>query len=168
MPSSYTDALKEAFASAPTNIIIYETLEIRHSSLPGDTIYLVKDIVSLTATLEDASEVTFEPAPFAMKLPSAAENGKQDLNIKIDNVDRRVSDFVIAAAEYEDPIYILYRPYLSTDLTTPQLNPPLTLILKEISMDILSVSARASFFDLINKNFPSILYTRSSFPSIGE
>jgi len=64
---------------------------------------------------------------------------------------------------------VYYRPYLATDLTTPQLNPPLLLFLKEISVTAQNgAQGRCTFTDIINKKFPNDYYTRTRFPSLGN
>ncbi len=62
---------------------------------------------------------------------------------------------------------VVYRPYLSDDLTQPQMDPPLVLYLKEIQVNTYQVTGRATFMDIVNKRFPSELYTRLRFPSLG-
>lgn len=166
MPS-IEDALKEAYASAPSNVAILETLEISHPDIE-DTIYIVKNREDLTFTLEDDSEHLFEGVAFRMTLPATGENGLQDLNISIDNVDRRISDFLETVKQSKEPVMVKYRPYLSTDLTAPQMIPPLTLSLKGASIGTLEVESKASFADIINKKFPNDYYTRKRFPSLGQ
>jgi len=162
------EALKEAYASAPSDTAILETLEITHPAV-GGTLYLVKNTENLTLALEEGGEeVEFEACGFRMSLPAVSEDGLQELRIAIDNIDRRVSDFLSAALYSEQPVEIKYRPYLSTDYTKPQLDPPLLLTLSDVSVTVNEVSGRATFADIINKPFPNQPYTRSRFPSLGN
>jgi len=169
MPNdAYSEAIKEAYASAPTDIVIIDTLEISHPSLPGGTMWLSKTLVDYTLTLEDGvTNQLFSATGFEFKLPAAGENGLQELDIVIDNVDRRVSDFMDAVKDSKDPVKLTYRPYLSTDLTAPQLDPPLVLNLTDVKADVFKVTARATFADLLNKKHPLEMYTRARFPSLG-
>ena len=167
MNTALTEAIKEAYALAPSNIVVIETLELTHPSV-GGSLYMVQDRVPLTLTLETGKSVEFEPVPFRFTLPSAGENGRQELRLAIDNIDRRVSDFVNQAKDYPEPVKVIYRPYLSNDFTKPQMNPPLSLSLQQISMTVVEVSGRATFADILNKKFPSELYTRRRFPSLGD
>lgn len=166
MNNSLSDAIKEAYAVAPVNVRVYETLEISHESIESP-IYIVQDFRELTATLETYEEVTFQPIWFNFTLPAANESGRQDLSITIDNIDRQVSDFIALAKESKTPVYITYRPFLSSDLTQPQLNPPLRLTLQDVNITLTSVSGKAIFADVVNKKWPTEYYTRSRFPSIG-
>lgn len=168
MPSAdYTEAIKEAFASAPTNDTVLETIELSHPLLAGP-IYLVKNLEDLTLTLEDATSHLFEGVGFQLSLPPAGDNGLQDLSLSIDNTDRRITDFIKTVKASLDPVEVKYRPYLSSDLTQPQLNVPLVLYLRGLSVTLFEASGKASFADIINRKFPSILYTRAMFPSLGQ
>lgn len=167
MNTALSEALKEAYASAPSNVAVLETLEISHPSI-GGTIYIVKNREDLTLTLEDESDHLFEACAFRMSLPASGDSGLQSLTIAIDNVDRRVSDFLNTAKDYQTPVTVKYRPYLSNDYTTPQIETPLVLYLTDISVNVMEVTGKASFADLLNKKFPTELYTRARFPSIGN
>lgn len=166
MDNTLSEALKEAYAVAP-NVRVYETLEIRHESIE-DPIYIVQDFRALTATLETSEEVIFSPVWFNFNLPTASENGRQDLTLAIDNIDRIVSDFITLAKDYATPVTIIYRPYLSTDLTQPQRDPPLTLVLQDVNINTMQVSGKATFADVVNKKWPTEYYTRARFPSLGS
>lgn len=167
MNEALSEAIKEAYASAPSDVVILDTLQIDHEDLAGP-IYLVRNRENLTLTLEDLSTEEFEGIAFRMALPAAGDNGVQDLMLTIDNADQRLTDFVNTVKTSLAPVTITYRPYRSDDLTTPQMDPPLVLYLHDINQNSFEVSARASFGDIINRKFPSALYTRSRFPSLGN
>lgn len=162
---AYSDAIKEAYACAPSDVVTIETIELTSPSGAG-SLYLVQQRANLSLGLETGETVEFEAAGFRISLPKTGENGRQELQIAIDNVDRRVSDFINAAKGYPNPIKCIYRPYLSTDLSQPQMNPPLTLSLRNISVVVHEVQAKASFADVLNMPFLSQLYSSSRFPGI--
>jgi len=166
MNPSLQDAIKEAFAIAPSNRVILNTLEIRQTGVQ-DSIYIVQSRRSITAFDEDAVERVFEPVGFQFSLPPSNEEGFQSLNIAIDNVGRRAVDFVTTAMGYSVPIKIIYRPYVSDDLSAPQMDPPLVLFLKDVRITAVQITGRATFMDIVNKKFPAELYTRTRFPSLG-
>lgn len=163
--ATLSEALKEAYASAPSNVVILECIQIAHVSLM-EVISLVKNNEDLDLTLEDSSVVTFEGAAFQLSLPAKADSALQQLSIKIDNIDQRVSDFINDAKNFTTPVEITYRVYLSTDLTTPQNSPPLILYLSDVKVTQFDVTGTANFADLINKKFPSEFYTAARFPSL--
>ena len=168
MNNSLNDAIKEAYALAPSTTTVLDTIEISHPSVEGGSLYLVRAIEPLTLTLETGAQKIFEPVGFQFTLPAAGENGRQDMQISIDNVDRRISDFIEKAKNYYEPVKVTYRPYLSSDLTTPQMNPPLVLSLQDVSVTVQAVSGRASFADVLNQKFPKEYYTRKRFPSLAN
>src|SRR5688572_9651803 len=97
MPNpTLSDAIKEAYASCPTDKVVFDTLEIRQTGVQ-DPIYIVKRRTALTAVDEDGNEITFQPSGFQFSLPPENDEGFRSLNIAIDNVGREVSDFVEAA-----------------------------------------------------------------------
>lgn len=167
MPNpSLSDAIKEAFASCPTGKVIFDTLEIRQTGVQS-AIYLVKGQTALTAFDEDGNERVFFPSGFVFSLPPENEEGFRSLNIAIDNIGRAVSDFVVIAKSEKVPVELIYRPYVSDILTAPAMIPPLILYLKDIQVTTVQVTGRATFFDIINRKFPSDLYTRARFPALG-
>lgn len=166
MSDSFQDAIKEAFAIAPVNKVIYHTLEIKQDGVQ-DPIYIVQAREGIVATDEDGNERSFKPVGFEFSLPPANEEGFRSLNIAIDNINRQASDFINKAKENETTVEIIYRPFLSDDLTRPQMDPPLVLYLKEAQATDFQVVGRATFMDVVNKKFPSELYTRKRFPSLG-
>jgi len=166
MNPSLTDAIKEAFASAPVTQVIHNTLEINQTGVQ-DPIFLVQGMSSLTAQNEKNETLIFEPCGFQFQLPPSSDEGFQYLTVSIDNIDRRVTVFIETALQEVVPVKMTYRPYLSTDLTRPQMNPPLAMFLREIQISATQVTGRATFMDLVNRQFPSVLYTRRQFPTLG-
>lgn len=164
MNSALSEALKEAYALAPTSKAVLETLELRLSG--ADPLYIYRGVEPLAMRLETGEWATFEPVPFRFKLPKSSDSGSQALDITIDNVDARVSDFVSAARDSLEPVEVIYRPYLSDDLTTPQMDPPIVLYLKGAAITATQASAQASFVDIINKRFPNDYYTGDRFPGL--
>lgn len=167
MPNpSLQDAIKEAYAIAPSNKVILDTLEIRQTGVQAP-IYIVRSKRKIIALDEDAVSRTFLPVGFQFALPPENEEGFRSLNISIDNIGRQVSDFVNAAISQRVPVEVIYRPYLSDDLTRPQMIPPLVLFLRDIQITTEQVTGKATFMDIVNRKFPTELYTRARFPSLG-
>ena len=135
---------------------------------PNGSLFIVRDRVGHTLTLEDGHERDFIPCPFNFTLPGGGANGLQELMLAVDNVDRAVSDFLAKVLGYNIPVTVVYRPYLASDPSGPQLDPPLRLFLRNVSVDDFKASGRASMADIINRRFPSDLYTRKRFPSLGN
>ena len=166
MNDSYQDAIKEAFVIAPSGKVIIHTLEIRQTGAQ-DPIYLARCRDAIAAVDENDVTKVYEPVGFNFTLPGSTEEGFRSLNLSVDNIEQRATDFVKTAKTYKRiPVECVYRPYLSDDLSTPQLNPPLILFLKDIRINEIAVTARATFKDIINTKFPSTLYTRDRYPGL--
>lgn len=176
--SSLSAALKEAYAAAPQNVVVLHTLELRHPSFIDDVgqpiaLRVVMDHADLEAKLEDdapqnAGEyVTFINFSFDMQPPNVEEVATPELVVTIDNVSREIEDNIAYAVASPYPVGITYRPYLSTDLTQPQMDPPLHLTSQgAIEVDDFRVTMRATFGDMANRQFPNEDYTVERFPGL--
>lgn len=170
MPDPYlSEAIKEAYASAPVDTIIYHTLEIIHSDFT-EPIRIVRDFNELTATLEDTApynpgeEVTFIPYAFEFQPPEINTQGVVQCQIEIDNVDRVIFSALDTAITSYSILELIYRGYLSDDLTGPQNDPPLRMTITSVSAGVSKITATASFGNFANRKFPNYTYTTENFP----
>lgn len=165
------DALTEAYASAPAAEVILHTLEIRHPSFT-QPIRVVRDYHDFTATLEaDApidpgQAVTFIAMAFDFVLPEVAQATSPEIEISLDNASGEIVAYLDAAAQTPDLIEVTYRPYLASDPSGPQMNPPLTLVIRTVTADVFRVRARAGFADLSNRKFPNEVYDTERFAGL--
>lgn len=169
------EAIQEAYASAPSDSIILHTLELRHPSFLDDkgqiiAIRLVRDHQDFKAKLENSAPlnggefVTFIAMGFGLELPSVDTTPVPEITLTIDNVSRELIKHLDQAIESPEKIEITYRPYLSNDLDGPQMDPPITLVLTEVTADTSRVIGRARMLNIGNKSFPSETYTVKRFP----
>lgn len=169
--NSLSEAIKEAYASAPADVIIHHTIEMRHPSF-ASPLRVVRDYKSINATLEDtapvdaSTEVTFSAYAFDIVKPEINSDGRPQITIEIDNVSREIITNVEAAMQTNDSIEVTYREYISSDLTSPQNDPPLHMTIVSITADIFRVSAVATFGDFTNRRFPAATYTSEDFPGL--
>lgn len=178
MPNpALTQAIKEAYASAPSDQIILHTLELRHPAFLDDSgnstaIRVVRDHLDLFARLEDGAPiqggetVRFVAMGFELDLPPVDTMPVPEISVTLDNVSREIVRHLDAAAESQSVIEVTYRPYLSSDLEGPQMDPPIHLVLTEVEADIFRVTGRARMLDIGNKAFPGISYTAKAFPGL--
>lgn len=159
------EALKEAYAAAPSNAVIYHTITLDHSTF-ATPLYLVRDRVDLNATLETGEAVTFTGYAFDFKRPEVSIGGLPQLVVEIDNVNQAILAAVQAASAATDPVTLTYREYLSTDLTAPANDPPMELTLSNVKANVFRVSATATFGDYVNKRFPTQTYDPDRFPGL--
>lgn len=166
--TTLTAAIKEAYAAAPSNVVIYHTLELYHSAF-SSPIRVVRDYTDLTATLEStaprnaSTAVTFVAFNFNFSKPEVSPTGVPTITIEIDNVDRSIVANIEAAIATTETVQVIYREFISTDLSAPQNNPPLTLTLMTITASLFKVTATAGFPDLMNKRFPTKEYDSETF-----
>ena len=198
-------AIREAYASAPTDTVILHTLELRHPAfvdddgrptavrvvrnfadeeswlrLAGAEVRTVldampaegRDLVGLVARLEadapkDAGRmVPFIALAFDLELPPVDSAPVPEIAVTLDNVSREIVRHLDAAATSLERIEVTYRPYLSTDIEGPQMDPPITLTLTEIEVDVFRATGRARMLDIGNKAFPAETYTAKRFPGL--
>lgn len=168
---SLSEALKEAYASADSNEVIYHTLEIRHAAFT-QPIRVVRDNADLTARLEASAPenpgemVTFVGFGFDLTKPELSSSGVPQCTIEIDNVSRDILANIELAMTGVDPILVTYREYLASDLEGPENDPPMTLTITSISADVFRVRAVASYPDISNRRFPREDYTTERFPGL--
>ncbi len=132
MTDRLSQAIKEAYASAPAGVIVIHTLEFRHPNFLDDynqptAIRVVLGHKNLTARLEataplnPSAYVTFVPLAFDLDLPNIEHIATPEIGISIDNVSREIEDNLTIAAASPYPVEVTYRPYLNTNLTNPQM-----------------------------------------------
>ena len=170
-------AIREAYASAPADTVILHTLELRHPAFVDDdgvptAIRVVRDHADLNARLEtdaplDAGQrVRFVALGFELELPPVDTAPVPEIAVTLDNVSREIVRHLDEAATSLERIEVTYRPYLSTDLEGPQMDPPITLTLTEVEVDVFRATGRARMLDIGNKAFPADLYTATRFPGL--
>lgn len=166
-----SQALAEAYASAPSAEVILHTLELRHPSFT-QPLRVVNDHATLSARLESSAPVDpstwvdFAPFAFRFRLPDVQSTGMPELEVEIDNVSAEVLAYIDQAAQSTSLIELTYRPYLASDLTAPQMDPPITLVLHDVEADVFAVRGRASFGDYGNRQFPGQSYDGQRFPGL--
>lgn len=169
--STLSQALKEAYAAAPAGVVIYHTLELMHPafSMP---IRVVRDYSDLTARLEASAplnpgaQVTFTGFAFEFTKPDTGANGVPQMTIEIDNVDRSIVANIDAAMITPQMITVIYREFISTDLSAPQNNPPLTATVLAITATTPKITATVGFPNLLNYRFPRMAYDPQNFPGL--
>ncbi len=174
---SLEQALREAYASAPRDRVAFDTLELRHPAFVDDNgqptaIRVVighEDIrarLELDAPLHPGEYVDFQAGAFRFRLPGFEENRVPTLQITVDGVSQMIVDHLEAAAQSSEPIGVIYRPYVSTDLSKPAMNPPISMSLNRVTATGVSISGTATLSDVHNWPFPAAKYMRARFPGI--
>ena len=167
MQGEFTDAIKQDFSTAPTSGGHWTPIEIIHPIDPQKNLRLINNFSDVDFTV-DGQVRTFTAANYDVGKLGSGQDGLQELPLAVGNVNRVAGDWVDEAATHNEPVEVIVHYYLQSDTTTPQLNPPITLFLTDIDVNVFQVSGRLSFVNLKSKQFLSELYTRSRFPSLGN
>lgn len=163
MNVSLSEALKEAYTVA-TNDATVDTIQLSHPSLSG-SVYLVADTQNRSFTLEDGeTTVVFKACAIDFTLPGT----EAEMTLTICNVDRSIAEFVEVAAGFPAPVEVTFRPYRLAEPDYPAMDPPLTMFLNEASVELMSVTGRATFANILNKKWPkqTEYYNEVRFPGI--
>ena len=177
--TSLSEALKEAYASAPANTIIYSTIEMWHSAFTTP-IRVVRAYTDITAQLESTAPrdpgaiVTFVAFSFDITRPEVVSDSIPQITITIDNVSREVLANIEKTIGTYETIKIIYREYIGIDGNTsnlgqgygPENNPPIELTVLGITADVHKITATAGFPNLNNKKFPTTAYDSTVFTGL--
>lgn len=174
---SYKEAIREAYATADLNEITLDTLELRHPLFIDDNgqataVRIVVAYQNYNLCLESSAPVnagqyvTFIGCPFQFVLPQWDEKSVPQLQIKIDNVDRRITKYLEEASASVIPIGVTYRPYLASDPSAPQMDPPFSFTLSKVVVDVFQIVGTATTNDVNNWPFPNDLYRPARFPGL--
>lgn len=174
---SLEQALKEAYASAPQDRVIFDTLELRHPKFVDDggqptAIRVVIGYENITARLESdaplnpGSYVDFIAGAFRFALPGFEEGQVPRLKITLDGVSQEIVAHLEAAMADPVPIEVTYRPFVSTDLSKPQMDPPIHMELAGVNVTGIQVTGTATLSDVHNFGVPATKYLATRFPGL--
>ena len=171
----WAEAAKEALATASSEAYFIHTLEFSSPDIVDEfgnlmALRIVHGEDSLSAAVE--RDATFDPGdyvdfvavPFSFALPSTRADEVPSIQITIDAVSRTVVEGIDKTRESFQPVVVTYRPYLSNDLSKPQMSPPLVMSMVGVSIKADSITGTATFDDIVNKKFPSIKYSADNYP----
>ncbi|MBX3488859.1 DUF1833 family protein [Parvibaculum sp.] len=189
MSDLHSEALEEAYASAPAGVEGWETIEVRHPLLPAPARFVLdhgekigetepdaaghtQDIYGRMLRLEDGAPedggelVMFIATAFEVRRPSSEANRPPELAILLDNVPGDLMDVLGPAAASGEPASLTYREYLTDDPDTVHYRLA-GLTLKRVAVTQLRIEGRVGFMDLFNRSFPNAEYTIEETPSLG-
>lgn len=154
--------LEIVYASGGDDVII-PTLEIKHPAFAP--IRTCAGFEDQTVTLETGETITFTASGLDISLPARNSSGQQNLNFAIENVtgiaQRAIDDALSAGGQ----INVIYRTFLSSDLSTPA-EPPLKMVLVGAEFEGPSVQVTASYQDLIGYAWPRDRYSVDFAPGL--
>ncbi len=179
----WAQAIAEAYAAAPAGDPVLDTLEFQHASFldengAPDSVRLVRDygiklldgdpdVYGFNLKLEDDAPMfagetkPFVSCMFAFEFPAQQEGNLPEMQVRVANVTRLISDRLDAAVIQRTPITMVYRSYILTE-PEPQLKIR-GMTIRSVTSNAIEVVATAGFVDLINTNFPKLLYRATEF-----
>lgn len=175
---SYSEAIAEAYASAPVDTVTLDTIELYHPAFIDDfgaptAIRLVRQLedwllkLEVGAIIGGGTYVKFLACEFDVTLPEFTEDGGTPrIQLSIGNVSREITRYLEQAKQSLVPITVTYRPYLSTDTSGPQMDPPFVLEMSEVDVDVFQATGSATLEDIHNKAYPNEKYTTQTFPGL--
>lgn len=171
--ATHSEAMLEAYASCRPSARIYNTLEVWQSSFaePARIVANVGDDkifgIELSALRNPGEMVTFFACPFESQYPEQRPGQPPSTKVKIDNVARELVPKIKAAQGVREYLQVIYREYLSDDLSEPSYGP-VEFELRNIVMVGASLTGEITVKNLQNKRFPRITknYDPYQFPSL--
>jgi hypothetical protein len=151
------------YASAPSDEVIIPALEILIPSY--DPIRIVGAYKDYELTDENSVTNTFLAASFDYKEPAKNTSGQQNLSFSISNVTgdaQRAVDFAISQNVKTE---VIWRCYVSTDLTAPA-KQPYKMTLRGGQFQGGNVQIDAGYFDPLNYAWPRNRYTNDFAPGL--
>jgi len=170
LPARLGISQSEAFAEAAHfggDEPVFFTLAFYHPAIVDpDTggemaVYVVNDLEPLVAILEDdapldgSNAVTFQPVPMQITLATETDQARAaEVTLTIGNVSRLLMPHLEAATRSMEPVEVICRIYLASDLSAPHEMPPMRVVLRSATATATAVTAQAGFGDIANRLFP--------------
>lgn len=153
--------LNRLYASSGEEVII-ETLQI---NIGSQTYWLCTGYDDIAAKTEAGQTVTFTACAMDIALPKRNTDGTQDLQFAISNIDGVISTAIRNALDDIRSASMIYRHYLSTDLSSPA-SPPCTLSIKSGYWTATQAQITAGYLNVLDLAWPRYRYTLNNFPAL--
>ena len=158
----YSAAIQEAYARSNTTIVVYDTVEFKHSALTSP-LRIVAGISPITAKLEKKGNkegimADFTPVPFNFTHPSQGVGPTPEAHLTIDNITTDIIAVLDKVAVSFEPIKLIYRVYTADTLDHgPAITPPPILQVIHSSGDS-QLTLTIKPLDLTKLKFPTETY----------
>lgn len=159
-----SEALERVYASAPAGELALHTVEISNPDFAAPYRF-VQGYQDLEATLETAEVVTFTASGIGLSLPQRGVRGREDFLFQLDNITGDAMGAIRTAKDSGEVTQVIYRAFISTDLSGPELGP-VVFLATSVKATIRSVQVAASFRDFVNKAWPRRRYTTTLTPGL--
>ena len=134
-----SDQYKKWLSAGQTDAALIDTIEVRHSSF-ASPFYLANWDVTIQCNLEPAAGgglQTFTGTRFKLQYASTEDSLDQGVQIGISSLDGMLYDEfkAMTPVQRREPVELVARQYLSSDLSTVVMTPPPVWYLTNITAD---------------------------------
>lgn len=189
MPTiNMSDALKEAYAVAPKDVVEYYTFQFLHPNW-SEPAYIVYGWDEVVALLEEDALIggvetvpgtpntagpgymaTFNPIPIEFTLPPTTPDEVPTFQFDFYDPSGLVYQQILDHNDDPQPIQMFLRVYLSSRMATvgPETDPPPRYFVGNVSINAKTskVSGRCVFQDYMGRSAPFRTYTLAEFPGL--
>jgi hypothetical protein len=150
----------EAYAAVPTDVFIYECLELTHIMFDAP--------VRVVANSSDdifLGGLRYTALPVSVSLPGFNEDGPTQARISIDNCSSLLVGYLQAAIQSDQPISVTYRAFRSdeTFIVGDEISG---LELWDVDVGPITAEGSLRYRELELQAFPLATYDAQSFPAL--
>lgn len=157
-----SSVLQTVYASSPTDVVILPTLELVVAGIAPVRLVQAYEDAMLGV---DGALRKFEACGMEVALPAKDSSGNQALTFGLGLMDGRAQEIVTVAQESGKPVQLIYREYLSTDVTAPT-RAPVVMVVAGGQFSGPTVQVEANYFDMLNISWPRDRYTAANAPGL--
>lgn len=157
MARNVSTTFRQAATAPTTEEVFLMLLEIDHPTL-GSPIRVVNNNESITSNSN-----TYLPFHFEVALPDDREDTINEVDLRIDNVDRQI---VTAIRQINSPADVTLQVVLASTPNTVEAGP-YTFTMRNVQWDARFVTGKLVFSDdPLNTRFPDGTFTPGDFPAL--
>ena len=167
-----SNQLKENYTISPSDEVQIHSIQLDFiravGGASGRTFVNAYDSnTPLNLKREDGVNIAVERRWFKISVPPVNDRGVVAGSLDIENVDLAITDILKSIEGTLNPIELTYRIYLSNSTHLPPLvNPPPVFYLSNAVISANLVRFKLVHPNLVNRNYPSRVYTISDFPQL--
>ncbi len=170
MASRLTSAMEEAYASAPSSVLILHTLELSHPTLATPIRIVTGDEgppggETLLMGLETGGIVSFTALAFDVIPPGFDDDGPTPGKIRIDGASDLIFPLLENAAVAAGTIGVTYRSYRSDAYFQPG-DVISGLKMRQMTLTATAAEGEVAFAEVGEQAFPRAVYTIDKFPGL--
>lgn len=171
------EIIREAYASAPQDVIVLHTLEILHPAfskparicrwpITGEEPEIFHCLLEPDASVEAGCIVDFIGVPFEIIPPEKSSEQLGTFSIRVDNIGDALDEELESAVLYGSAIKATYREYIKgTESTTGPRAVWEDITIGDLHMEGQSIVASGAILDWMFKPFGE-LYLPSDYPAL--